>query len=290
MLADPRSEALAQRFAGQWLRLRDVEEILPDALLYPYFDRTLGRAMMRETRAVLRQPGARGPQPARPAHRRLHLRQRAAGQALRHPQHHRHRVPAGDRARLPPRHPRPRQRAGADLGRRSHLAGDARQVGDGGAARLAAAAPAAQRPGARGDRRRHQRPHPHRARADGRAPQEPGVHVVPPGDRPARPDARELRRHRPVAHQGQRPPGGLERRALRRHADGRAGRAARRADQEQGPVPAQLHREPDDLRARPAARRHRHAGGAPGHPRRRRAATTGCRRSCWPWPRAPRSR
>ena len=49
MLADPRSEALAQRFAGQWLRLRDVEEILPDALLYPYFDRTLGRAMMRET-------------------------------------------------------------------------------------------------------------------------------------------------------------------------------------------------------------------------------------------------
>jgi mono/diheme cytochrome c family protein len=49
MLADPRSEALAQRFAGQWLRLRDVEEILPDALLYPYFDRTLGRAMMRES-------------------------------------------------------------------------------------------------------------------------------------------------------------------------------------------------------------------------------------------------
>ncbi|HUU34912.1 MAG TPA: DUF1592 domain-containing protein [Vicinamibacterales bacterium] len=49
MLADPRSEALSSRFAAQWLRLRDVEEILPDALLYPYFDRTLGRAMMRET-------------------------------------------------------------------------------------------------------------------------------------------------------------------------------------------------------------------------------------------------
>ena len=49
LLADPRSAALAQRFAGQWLRLRDVEEILPDALLYPYFDRTLGAAMMRET-------------------------------------------------------------------------------------------------------------------------------------------------------------------------------------------------------------------------------------------------
>ena len=49
MLADRRSEALSSRFAAQWLRLRDVEEILPDALLYPYFDRTLGRAMMRET-------------------------------------------------------------------------------------------------------------------------------------------------------------------------------------------------------------------------------------------------
>ena len=42
------------------------------------------------------------------------------------------------------------------------------------------------------------------ARAHGRAPQEPGVHVVPPRDRSARPGARELRRHRQVAHQGQR--------------------------------------------------------------------------------------
>ena len=49
MLADPRSEALATRFAAQWLRLHDVDQILPDALLYPYFDRSLGRAMMRET-------------------------------------------------------------------------------------------------------------------------------------------------------------------------------------------------------------------------------------------------
>ncbi|MDH4066902.1 MAG: DUF1592 domain-containing protein, partial [Acidobacteriota bacterium] len=49
MLADPRSEALASRFAAQWLRLADVEQILPDAILYPYFDRSLGRAMVRET-------------------------------------------------------------------------------------------------------------------------------------------------------------------------------------------------------------------------------------------------
>ncbi len=49
MLADPRSEALASRFASQWLRLNDVEHILPDAILYPYFDRSLGRAFVRET-------------------------------------------------------------------------------------------------------------------------------------------------------------------------------------------------------------------------------------------------
>jgi hypothetical protein len=49
LLADPRSEALATRFAAQWLRLADVEQILPDAILYPYFDRSLGRAFVRET-------------------------------------------------------------------------------------------------------------------------------------------------------------------------------------------------------------------------------------------------
>lgn len=48
MLEDPRSDALATRFAAQWLRLADVDQILPDAILYPYFDRSLGRAMVRE--------------------------------------------------------------------------------------------------------------------------------------------------------------------------------------------------------------------------------------------------
>lgn len=49
MLKDPRSEALSTRFASQWLRLQDVDEILPDALLYPYYDSTLGEAFKRET-------------------------------------------------------------------------------------------------------------------------------------------------------------------------------------------------------------------------------------------------
>ncbi len=49
MLADPRSESLASRFAAQWLRLQDLEKIHPDALIYPQYDATLGRAMRRET-------------------------------------------------------------------------------------------------------------------------------------------------------------------------------------------------------------------------------------------------
>jgi cytochrome c551/c552 len=49
MLADPRAEALATRFAAQWLRLGDIDEILPDALMYPYYDHTLGEAFRRET-------------------------------------------------------------------------------------------------------------------------------------------------------------------------------------------------------------------------------------------------
>ncbi len=49
MLADPRSEALATRFAAQWLRLQDLEKVHPDALLFPDFDEQLGDAMRRET-------------------------------------------------------------------------------------------------------------------------------------------------------------------------------------------------------------------------------------------------
>jgi hypothetical protein len=49
LLADPRSEALSKRFARQWLRLGDVDGVLPDAVAYPYFDRTLGDAFIKES-------------------------------------------------------------------------------------------------------------------------------------------------------------------------------------------------------------------------------------------------
>ena len=49
MIADPKAEALASRFAAQWLRLQDLEKIRPDALSFPYYDQTLADAMHRET-------------------------------------------------------------------------------------------------------------------------------------------------------------------------------------------------------------------------------------------------
>ncbi len=49
MLADARSESLATRFASQWLRLQDLDKIVPDYLQYPDYDDTLAAGMRRET-------------------------------------------------------------------------------------------------------------------------------------------------------------------------------------------------------------------------------------------------
>ena len=49
MLASPRASALATRFAAQWLRLQDLDRIIPDPILYPYSDQTLSIALRRET-------------------------------------------------------------------------------------------------------------------------------------------------------------------------------------------------------------------------------------------------
>ena len=49
MLADPRSEALGPRFAGQWLRLQDLDKVHPDRLQFPDFYQQLADGMKRET-------------------------------------------------------------------------------------------------------------------------------------------------------------------------------------------------------------------------------------------------
>src|SRR5690606_23246882 len=49
MLADAKSHALVQNFAGQWLYLRNLASARPDVELFPNFDENLRRSMRRET-------------------------------------------------------------------------------------------------------------------------------------------------------------------------------------------------------------------------------------------------
>jgi mono/diheme cytochrome c family protein len=49
MLKDPRSRALVENFAGQWLQLRNLKGVSPDRDRYPDFDEPLRAAMRRET-------------------------------------------------------------------------------------------------------------------------------------------------------------------------------------------------------------------------------------------------
>jgi Protein of unknown function (DUF1592)/Protein of unknown function (DUF1588)/Protein of unknown function (DUF1587)/Protein of unknown function (DUF1585)/Protein of unknown function (DUF1595)/Ca-dependent carbohydrate-binding module xylan-binding len=49
MLKDPKSYALVENFAGQWLQLRLLKNHAPDAKLFPDFDEPLRNAMAKET-------------------------------------------------------------------------------------------------------------------------------------------------------------------------------------------------------------------------------------------------
>ena len=59
MLLDSKASALVENFAGQWLQLRDVARVTPDAELFSSFDAALRAAMLRETQeffaAVIRE-------------------------------------------------------------------------------------------------------------------------------------------------------------------------------------------------------------------------------------------
>ncbi len=59
MLADEKSAALVENFAGQWLQLRDLRNLHPDREKFPDFDDELRTAMLRETQvffeAIMRE-------------------------------------------------------------------------------------------------------------------------------------------------------------------------------------------------------------------------------------------
>jgi len=54
MLADPKSEALVDNFAGQWLNLRNLDEVAPSASQFPGFNDELRDDMKEETYSLFR--------------------------------------------------------------------------------------------------------------------------------------------------------------------------------------------------------------------------------------------
>ena len=52
MLADPKSRALVDNFAGQWMQLRTLDIVSPDEKLFPGFDAPLRAAFRRETESL----------------------------------------------------------------------------------------------------------------------------------------------------------------------------------------------------------------------------------------------
>lgn len=54
MLQDPRSSALVENFAEQWLQLRILDEVTPDPKAFPQFNDDLRRDMKEETRQFIR--------------------------------------------------------------------------------------------------------------------------------------------------------------------------------------------------------------------------------------------
>ena len=53
MLADPRASAIAMNFGGQWLHIRNLKAVDPDARAFPEFDDNLREALQRETELFL---------------------------------------------------------------------------------------------------------------------------------------------------------------------------------------------------------------------------------------------
>ena len=94
MLADPRSRVLVSNFAEQWLYLRNLASITPDMRLFPDFDDNLRQAFRQETELFFESIMREDRSVLDLLQRELHVRQRAARQALRHSECLRQPLPA----------------------------------------------------------------------------------------------------------------------------------------------------------------------------------------------------
>jgi hypothetical protein len=198
MLADSRSESLVNNFASQWLHLRNLDSITPDMRCSRTSTTTSVRPSGRKPSSFSTASCARIAARSTLLRAQLHVRQRTAGQALRHPERVRQPLPAHHAGRRwPPGRPAAaRQHPDGDLLCDADVAGHSRQVGARQHPRRAAAAAAARRAGAEGQHRRRE---PHGSQAARGAPHESGLRQLPQHHGPGRLVAREVRRHRPLA-------------------------------------------------------------------------------------------
>ena len=60
MLADPKAQALVDNFAGQWLFIREIDQVTPDPTLFPQFDASLRAALKAETQMLFREVAFNG--------------------------------------------------------------------------------------------------------------------------------------------------------------------------------------------------------------------------------------
>jgi hypothetical protein len=135
MLADSRSGGAVRRASrAQWLRLQDLDQLIPDYLHYPAVRRDAGDAMEQETKlffdSIVRED--RSVLDLLTADYTF-VNERLAGTTASRMSRATRSSASG--ARVPPRAARPGQHPHAHLGGRPHVAGAARQVGDGSAAR-----------------------------------------------------------------------------------------------------------------------------------------------------------
>ena len=262
MLADARSGALVENFAGQWLQLRKLRNAAPDTATYTAFDENLREAMRLETELFLEDELRED----RPLVNMLRADYTFVNERLaRH-----YDIPGvyGPHFR---RVIYPDETRGGLLGHASlltitslcepHVTGGARDMAAGEYPRDTTATTTAEHPQpaerGRSGRARDD------ARAAGPAPDERSLRQLPQHDRPARVRPRVLRCHRPLADHERRRHAVRHRRpdrpvghADRRHRGARAGRAPGRRPDPPGPVRGNGHPEAADLCAGSYARTH----------------------------------
>lgn len=82
MLDSLKSAAFIENFGGQWLQLRNLAQVSPDAALFPECNNELRAAMKRETELFFRSDRTLRSQSSGIPRQRLHFFERALGPAL----------------------------------------------------------------------------------------------------------------------------------------------------------------------------------------------------------------